>query len=719
MNLSPLPIQKFFGNNGRPLAGGLLFTYDAGTSTKVATYTDASGSVQNTNPIVLDFRGECRLWLDPKQSYKFVLSPPGDTDPPTHPIWTVDDITVAPQAFDNAADDIGSVNNISLIIPQISSPVAFTRVVFKAAHTNTGPTTIQINGGTAHDLTWQTPDAFSGGEIRQNGVYVAIFDGARWQLQGALSQSIIGNLLYPQTDAEIAAGVTPTNYFYPPGDARRYGAVFDDSTDDTAAIQRAFDSGHDVLLPEGTAVISDTLYVRVPGVTIAGHGKHRTVLRQTASDKHGIRVSDSDGSVTNSHKVTIRDLQIKDIVQTGSAEFRGIYVPGADDVTIESCKVLNTGDSGISIGFISDGNDPSLTRSENCRVINCDVENATGPGSDGIGIELIGAIDVLVQGCTIKNTKRYGIRCVACTRPTIIGNRISDFAQMSGDAGINISAGTIPGPAQTECIDAIVANNHIRLDTSRGSGTYMGIQILGAKRWIVSGNRITMSDTDSASTDFRGIDIQNGLSGVENDGGIISANSINGTDLNVGILISHVCNNLKIFGNTIEGFVTHGIRSTATDLTGECFGNSLIKGNNAASGFTKSASASGNFVVWGNTTDTLNNLPFSSNSEAMFGALGRYTRVVARSGNNLTISDHLPHPIETGDRVRFESTGTLPAPLAEATDYYAIRVDDASFQVAISMSGAIAGTEIALTDAGSGTHSVQVQRTIWANAVRP
>ena len=96
MNLSPLPIQKFFANNGQPLAGGLLFTYAAGTSNKIATYVDSSGTSVNSNPIVLDSRGECRLWIDPRRAYKFVLAPAGDTDPPSSPLWSVDDITAAP-----------------------------------------------------------------------------------------------------------------------------------------------------------------------------------------------------------------------------------------------------------------------------------------------------------------------------------------------------------------------------------------------------------------------------------------------------------------------------------------------------------------------------------------------------------------------------------------------------------------------------------------------
>lgn len=95
MNLAPLAVQKFFGNDGEPLVGGLLFTYVAGTTTKIATYTDSSGATPNSNPVVLDFRGECNVWLDPTLTYKFVLSPKNDTDPPTRPIWSVDNITAA------------------------------------------------------------------------------------------------------------------------------------------------------------------------------------------------------------------------------------------------------------------------------------------------------------------------------------------------------------------------------------------------------------------------------------------------------------------------------------------------------------------------------------------------------------------------------------------------------------------------------------------------
>ena len=49
--------NQFFDNDGDPLAGGLVYTYNALTDAAEATYTDADGSVPHSNPIVLDASG--------------------------------------------------------------------------------------------------------------------------------------------------------------------------------------------------------------------------------------------------------------------------------------------------------------------------------------------------------------------------------------------------------------------------------------------------------------------------------------------------------------------------------------------------------------------------------------------------------------------------------------------------------------------------------------
>ena len=76
VNLSPIGnSQQFFDNTGLPLNGGLIYTYQAGSSTALATYTDVSGSIANSNPIVLDSSGRLtnEIWLSYGYFYKFVV----------------------------------------------------------------------------------------------------------------------------------------------------------------------------------------------------------------------------------------------------------------------------------------------------------------------------------------------------------------------------------------------------------------------------------------------------------------------------------------------------------------------------------------------------------------------------------------------------------------------------------------------------------------------
>jgi hypothetical protein len=72
---------QFFDNNGVPLSGGKLYTYAAGTTTPLTTYTTSAGNVARTNPIVLDSAGRVsdggEIWVTPVQ-YKFVLKTSAD-----------------------------------------------------------------------------------------------------------------------------------------------------------------------------------------------------------------------------------------------------------------------------------------------------------------------------------------------------------------------------------------------------------------------------------------------------------------------------------------------------------------------------------------------------------------------------------------------------------------------------------------------------------------
>lgn len=82
----PWIIPQYLDNNGRPLAGGKVWTYQAGTQIPVASFTDSFGNVPNTNPVILDGAGRASIWLVPG-SYKVVLMDKND-----NVIWTKDNI---------------------------------------------------------------------------------------------------------------------------------------------------------------------------------------------------------------------------------------------------------------------------------------------------------------------------------------------------------------------------------------------------------------------------------------------------------------------------------------------------------------------------------------------------------------------------------------------------------------------------------------------------
>jgi len=100
--LTPAPILRVYDNSGNLAVGGLVYTYIAGTTTPVATYTDSTGSTPQANPIVLNSRGEASIWLTPGQAYKYVVY-----DAAGNLLWTEDQITNVSLSASSGASSIG------------------------------------------------------------------------------------------------------------------------------------------------------------------------------------------------------------------------------------------------------------------------------------------------------------------------------------------------------------------------------------------------------------------------------------------------------------------------------------------------------------------------------------------------------------------------------------------------------------------------------------
>ena len=101
VNLSPIGNGfQFFDNNGAPLNAGKIYTYQAGSSTPLATYTDNAGLTANTNPIILGTSGRPpnQIWLTDGVFYKFILKDSSD-------------VTI--QTYDNLYGIIGVVPSVA------------------------------------------------------------------------------------------------------------------------------------------------------------------------------------------------------------------------------------------------------------------------------------------------------------------------------------------------------------------------------------------------------------------------------------------------------------------------------------------------------------------------------------------------------------------------------------------------------------------------------
>lgn len=76
--LSPILQDAQFNDDGTFLVGGLIWFYEAGTSTPLLAYTTPVADTAWTNPIQLNARGETsgEIWLKAGSSYKLILEGP-------------------------------------------------------------------------------------------------------------------------------------------------------------------------------------------------------------------------------------------------------------------------------------------------------------------------------------------------------------------------------------------------------------------------------------------------------------------------------------------------------------------------------------------------------------------------------------------------------------------------------------------------------------------
>jgi len=176
--IAPVFKMQFLDSNGDPLSYGLLYTYDAGTTTARGTYTTAAGSTLNPNPVVLDAAGRADLFLQAGVSYKFTLQNSSGVLQ-----YTVDYVpafgTMSTQNSNAVAITGGTISGVTL----------------------SGPITGNVTGNVTGNLTGNVTGNVSGGTVSASS-----YNGG--QLAGFRNKIMNGSIDVNQRRASGATGTT-------------------------------------------------------------------------------------------------------------------------------------------------------------------------------------------------------------------------------------------------------------------------------------------------------------------------------------------------------------------------------------------------------------------------------------------------------------------------------------------------------------------------------
>jgi hypothetical protein len=265
VNLSPLAGAgwQFFDNDGVILAGGLIYTYAAGSSTPLATYTTSAGNIANANPIQLDSSGRTpsEVWLTAGSTYKF-------------------EIKTATGTLIRSWDNISGINDTSTLadLANSSDPAKGDALVGFRQSNSSGnlPNTI---GRTVHQKFQPYIDAHDFGALGLNADYTT-------QLQNAINATPLNGALYlPNGIYQISSQLVINQAI----------TIFSDNAHNTGTI---------ICLGCSAFKINKVANVEIKSMTIAQAVRYTT----TPNSYYGIEVPGD--TVNRPYNLLFRDLYI-------------------------------------------------------------------------------------------------------------------------------------------------------------------------------------------------------------------------------------------------------------------------------------------------------------------------------------------------------------------------------------------------------------------------
>lgn len=532
------PKFQAFDANGDPLSGGKVYTYEPGTTTEKVTYSDYDAQTENTNPIILDSRGECVIYL--RGSYKIVLKDSNDVT-----IWTMDNISggldeTAMGDFyypDATATDQGVTGNsdtIKYAVDTASSDEA--SIYFQH---DSGGTTTTYTLTTSESVPSTIMLYFEPG-VRINGAGTLTLDNPG-QIKAEKNQQIFGS--------SVTVSFTNPGRVFPGW----WGADTTGASDSATQMQSAVDSLTSGTVDikdfswrwESTITLDDNIEIDGYGCTIdfsnadnADYMIHilgsqddtpRSLTANALVEESSVSVASASSYFSTGDWTILRDNGVWDLQSSGKVG-EWVYVLSADTTTV------TLGDTLLYSYYTSDAAVLDvMTLKKNITIKGI---KATGSGSGGgqYGILAQWCQDIKVIDCELIDFETNALGFYRVAELSAINNIIRNSSGASNGYGIQCNG----------CVNGLVSNN--RVENCR-SGMDMGAALLPSRFITYSENFI------SGCKDY-GIETHSTADYITIDGNQITSGRSDGT-LQHGIRVAGV--NPTICNNTIVGTEYSGI----------------------------------------------------------------------------------------------------------------------------------------------------------------
>lgn len=521
--LAPLPVAKFFDNNGFPLAFGLLTTYAAGTTNKIASYIDSTQTTPNTNPVQLNFRGECALWLDPSLSYKIALT---DVNGNQIPGWPVDNV---PGGF--------GANPLSIsLIPNPSNTFTLGNATNSWANAYLGPN------------------------------------------RAPVLDSVSGNIgYYARTAAEIAAPVTPINYSKWPSpwkDISRFVTDNTGATDVTAQFMNAIKAERSIVIPEGVYLLNQTTVANIltltrSNVEIIGVGPSSQLIHTASGVVTGtqgvIQITPASGTISGLYLANFRITgptpntgaapnatnRMQGISFHDNASANNITDVIVDNVIVENMEMACFGLGGVT--------------ANSCLRINFSRCVARASRQDGFN-DYAANTDIVFQDCYAYDTDGFGHEH-ASSSLIIDGG----YVRRTGQSGIGLAYNATLGANKRKIIRNVTISDITTVATPDASGISLG--------QAISPFNTEISNCNISRIGGYGIVVNGGapdqIDIVDNRIYDVGGNNVN----NRGIQITSPITNSSIIGNKIASITAGYHLDYGIVQGGAGSATNLIQGN--------------------------------------------------------------------------------------------------------------------------------------------